>query len=301
MGLEFGYATVRALLTDLSGTEIASTQRTLPAGFSPSVGMSVASEIVATRTDWAHSSPPLSGVGVAFPGLVDSSEQVIVTSSILRGWAGISASDLSDSLSETCTIENDANLAALGEHTYGAGKGASSSLTVKFHSGIGAGLILDGRLVTGLHGGAAEIGHIEVDPMGPLCRCGKRGCLDTFASVESILATMRPDEDVTTVDELARLIESGDSGTQRVVRDAAGMVGKVIANASLMFAPERVVVVGSLSRLGGDVLEPIADALTRNLLPDAPHRPQVARGLLGRSHTTRGAVALALRRIGWLA
>ena len=90
------------------------------------------------------------------------------------------------------SIDNDANLAALGEHVWGAGRGCDDCVTVKFHYGIGCGLFVNGTLVRGAAGGAGEIGHTTVDERGPLCRCGKRGCLDTYAAIPAILDALGP-------------------------------------------------------------------------------------------------------------
>ncbi len=143
-------------------------------------------------------------------------------------------------------IENDANLAALGEHIFGAGRGATDSLTIKFHSGIGAGLIVRDRLVSGV--GSGEIGHFSVSADGAVCRCGKRGCLDTFAAIPAVLAAIGGRGESPDMRGLLRLLDDGDARARRIVADAAGLVGDAASRACLLFAPERVIVVGEWRR-----------------------------------------------------
>ncbi len=196
-------------------------------------------------------------------------------------------------------IENDANLAALGEHTFGAGREVADSLTVKFHSGIGAGLIVRDRLIGGA--GSGEIGHFAVAAEGAVCRCGKRGCLDTFASIPALLAAVAGGNEAVELGDVLRATQAGDARTTRIVGDAAELVGDAASRACLLFAPQRVIVVGAMADAGDAVLEPFARALRRGLLPEAATPPEIVRGALAERSTVMGAVALALTASGWLA
>jgi len=240
------------------------------------------------------------GAGVALPGPIDTLEQRVVQSEILAGWGGTTAADFSRAFGLPALIENDANLAALGEHIWGAARGRATTITVKFHSGIGAGLIANHQLVTGAHGGAGEIGHTTVDPRGTVCRCGKRGCLDTVASVPAILEALQPRHEGIGVGELLDLLAEGDPSANRVVADAAALVGQAIGAACLFVAPESVVVVGAMARAGEAALAPIRDAVEQAAIPQVANIPNVTRGALGDKHTALGAIALALRDSGWL-
>lgn len=301
VGVDFGFRTVRVLISDLAGRPLAIDSGQLPDGYDAPTGLATAAAVldrVLGESGIARDS--LLVAGVALPGPIDTVEQHVIESSILPGWGGYGAAEIGAAIGLPVVLENDANLAALGEHQYGAGRSVRNSLTVKFHSGVGAGLIVNGRLVSGARGGAGEIGHVEVDPRGPLCRCGKRGCLDTYAAVPSILSAMRPQHDIQTVLRLMELLNAGDAGADRVVRDAAEVVGRVVATASLLIAPELIVVVGAMSRAGDAVLDPIRDSLERQAIPDTHGAPPVVRGELGDRHTAMGAVALGLSSVGWL-
>ena len=171
-------------------------------------------------------------------------------------------------------------------------------VTVKFHYGIGSGLFVNGTLVRGAAGGAGEMGHTTVDERGPLCRCGKRGCLDTYAAIPAILDALEPQHGRLALAGLMRLLAERDPGTLRVVSDAAGLVGRQLAVVCNLLAPARVVVVGAMAEAGELVLGPIRTALQRNIAPNEP--PDLVLGTLGTRHTALGAIALALGETDWL-
>jgi predicted NBD/HSP70 family sugar kinase len=217
---------------------------------------------------------------------------------VLPGWHGVTGPDVEQALGVPVSIDNDANLAALGEHLWGAGRGCDDCVTVKFHYGIGCGLFVNGALVRGAAGGAGEIGHTTVDERGPLCRCGKRGCLDTYAAIPAILDALRPQHGPLTLAGLMALLTGRDPGAVRVVSDAAGLVGRQLAIACNLLAPRRVVVVGAMAEAGETVLGPLRAALRRDIAPNEP--PELALGALGPRHTALGAIALALDESDWL-
>ena len=112
---------------------------------------------------------------------------------ILPGWAGLNAADeLSERLEMPVAVDNDANLGALAEVSFGAGRGLTDVIYVMVSSGIGAGIVLGGRLHRGATGLAGELGHVLVRPDGAVCRCGNRGCLETVASTDALLDLLRP-------------------------------------------------------------------------------------------------------------
>lgn len=301
IGVDFGFRTVRLLVVDLFARELASGERRLPDHYTAAVGLRVARELLDETLGTAGlASSDISAAGVALPGPIDPQQQRVGVSAVLPGWAGVTAAEIAQALGVPAEIENDANLAALGEHVFGAGRGARDSITIKIHSGVGAGIIVRNEVVSGRAGGAGEIGHTLVDPRGPLCRCGKRGCLDTYAAVPAILASMRPLHPDLEFAGFMQLVESGDPGAVRVARDAADLVGQAAATACLLLAPDCVVIVGALARARELVLDPIRDAIAAVALPDSTVIPDVLLGELGNRHTEMGAVALALREIGWL-
>lgn len=299
-GVDFGFRTVRVALCDLKAQELAVRESRLSEQYTSADGLSVAQSLYREALAQASLTPEdVVTVGVALPGPIDVARQRVIGSSVLPGWAGVDATALTEVFGTATAMENDANLAALGEHTFGAGRGVTDSLTIKFHSGIGAGLIVCDRLVSGV--GSGEIGHFGVSSDGPVCRCGKRGCLDTFASIPAILTAMALPGDTIDMQTLLRLLEEGDGRTRRIVADAAALVGDAASRACLLFAPERVIVIGGMAKAGDAIVEPLADALRRGLIPDAEIHPAVVQGELAERATLMGAVAAALTASGWLA
>src|SRR5262249_4386305 len=156
------------------------------------------------------------------PGPIDRRTGTVGSAVILPGWAGIHAEEeLGRRLGLYVQVDNDANLGALAEVSFGAGRGLSDIVYVRLGSGVGAGLVMGGRLHRGATGRAGEIGHVQVNPDGAVCRCGNRGCLETIAADAAIRALLCParGHDVTRR-QLLELIAAGDLGATRVVNDA---------------------------------------------------------------------------------
>jgi predicted NBD/HSP70 family sugar kinase/biotin operon repressor len=301
VGVDYGFRNVRVVVCDLFARVLALREARLSEGYSRSEGLDTGASLVREAVEASGvTHRAIVGAGVALPGPIDTLEQRVVQSEILAGWGGTTAGDFSRVFRLPALIENDANLAALGEHIWGAARGRATTITVKFHSGIGAGLIANHQLVTGAHGGAGEIGHTTVDPRGTVCRCGKRGCLDTIASVPAILAALQQRHEGISVRALLDLLAEGDPGAHRVVADAAALVGQAVGAACLLAAPDTVVVVGAMARAGEAALAPIRTAVEQAAIPQVANIPNVTRGALGDKHTALGAVALALRHSGWL-
>ena len=301
VGVDFGFQHVRVLISDLHANVLTLEHTELPARYDRQEGIESAAQLVRKAIAAAGlAREAIIGAAVALPGPIDTEKQQVVDSDIQPGWGGTSASDFAEAFALPAFIENDANLAALGEHVWGAGRGQRTTITVKLHSGIGAGVIVNGQLVSGAHGGAGEIGHITIDPRGPLCRCGKRGCLDTFAAIPAILDAMAAKHPDLRVAELIDMLDRGDPGAQRVVADAANLVGHVVASACLLLAPDSVIVVGAMARAGDAVIDPLREAIHRQAIPGIGQLPEITRGLLGDRHTALGGAALVLRENGWL-
>jgi predicted NBD/HSP70 family sugar kinase len=297
-GVEVGFNVVRVLLCDLAHNVVGSAQSGLPEAHTGAEGLAVARRLLDEALTAAGMTPgALIGAGVSLPGPVRHHPDVVKLSGILPGWHGVTGADMADALGVPVSVDNDANLAALAEHVWGAGVGCDDCVTLKFHVGIGCGLFVNGSLVRGT-GGAGEIGHTTIDQRGPLCRCGKRGCLDTYAAIPAIVDALRPQHGPLTAADLMALLADRDPGAIRVVGDAAELVGQQLAIACNLLAPQRVVVVGAMSEAGELILGPIRTAMQRNMAPN--ELPDLVIGTLGTRHTALGAIALALGESDWL-
>lgn len=216
------------------------------------------------------------GIGISCGGPLDSQQGIVYSPPNLPGWDAVPIKRLFEERFGLSTrLENDANATALAEHRFGAGRGTRNMVFMTWGTGIGGGLILDGRLYRGTNDLAGEIGHTTVLLDGPLCGCGKKGCLEALASGPSIarrareLANESPESLVwqrTTPEEVTaqHLVEAaleGDTFARFVLAEAATYMGIGIANMAQILNPERVVL-GTIAVKAGDlVLEPLRRAL----------------------------------------
>lgn len=233
-------------------------------------------------------------LGVPAP-LEDDSGRV-ADNNILPRWVGRRpGAGLQDRLGVEVAVENDANLGAVGEQR--ADPAATSLVYLKLGTGIGSGLVLDGRLFHGAGGTAGEVGHVQVDPAGVLCRCGSRGCLETVVSVPRLLAALAP---VTRADlapdDLAHLVEQGHTGAVRVVTDAGRTVGQVLAALVTVINPGLLVVGGPLGPVNTLLASCIRAAVDHWAQPTAAARVEVRASSLGDRAEVLGALALASER-----
>ena len=192
----------------------------------------------------------------ASPAPIDRETGIVGSSAILPGWVGVRAvEELRRRLDVPVLVDNDANLGALAEAAYGAGRGAEDFVYVMLSSGIGAGLILHGRLC-GSAGLAGELGHVLVDPDGPVCRCGNRGCLETAAAGPRAGRAAAPPATATGSRwrEMLRLALAGDHGCARVIADAGRAVGFRGGPALQRASTPSLLVVGGELALAGELL-----------------------------------------------
>ena len=297
IGIQFGHEFVRVAIADLSLTILAEGAVEGDLDHDALSGLESAAELVGGLMREANvERERLIGVGVALSGPVDRSTGRVVAETILPGWVGIeTARWLSDRLQVRVEVDNDANLGALAESVLGAGRGASEMAYVMLSSGIGGGLILEGRLYRGARGMAGEIGHVSVDDSGHMCRCGNRGCLETVVGAAALTESLRRSHSRDmTIEQMIALARRGDPGCRRVVADAGETVGRVAAALCNQFNPERLVVGGELA-LGGDLLlDPIRESIRRYAIPAVAEDLTVVAGALGDRAELMGALALVV-------
>ena len=167
------------------------------------------------------------GVGMGLPGPIDRSTGTVGSSSILPGWVGVdAAAEMERRIRLPVYVENDANLGALAEFVWGAGTGYSDVVYIKLSSGVGAGLVLGGRLHEGAGGTAGEIGHMPAQTGTEICRCGSRGCLETVASARAIAEQLSASrgESVST-QKLLELTANRDPAASRLIAEAGREIG----------------------------------------------------------------------------
>jgi predicted NBD/HSP70 family sugar kinase/biotin operon repressor len=300
LGVDFGKRHLAVALADLSHELLAEERREMPDDYDATTGMARAAELVELVLDAAGADRErVLGVGMGLPGPVHRSG-VVGSSAILPGWAGTHAAErMSDLIGLPVWLRNDANLGALAEATWGAGRGSSAVVYLKLATGIGAGIVVDGRLFGGAGGTAGEIGHTSLDETGDICRCGSRGCLETYASGAAIagLLSRSLGEPLGPDDVMQRAVD-GDPGCRRALADAGRHIGAAVADLCNLINPERIIVGGSMAVAGDVLLDPLREAVGLRAIPSAAEDVEIVLGELGERAELLGAVALVLHEAG---
>ena len=311
VGLDVGGSKILAVRTARDGAILDRAEATTPAD-NPEATM--ACMIEAAR---ALMTGQVLAVGVGAAGMVDVAQGVLRYAPNLA-WRDLAIAErMRSAIGVPCQLDNDANAAAYAEFRFGAGRGYRHVLLVTVGTGIGGGIIADGRLFRGTHGFAAEIGHVVVEPDGPLCGCGNRGCWEQVASGSTIgrkgREEVRRDPDA----PLARLVQgdaealtgrhvteaamSGDPAAARIVAEVGHHLGVGIAGLVNVLDPQAVVVGGGVVGAGELLLEP-ARAAYAETVEGRERRPTVpiVAAQLGPDAGAVGAATLALEELGRL-
>ena len=297
VGIDFDHHHVRVAVSDLSSRILAEREQELDTDHAAHEGLDAAAELVVELLAEAGvDEARVIGAGMCLPGPVHRPTGVVGSTAILPGWVGVAAAEeMHRRLELPILVDNDANLAALAEAAFGAGRDAKDLVYLMISSGIGAGLVLNGRLYRGAEGLAGELGHVLVDAEGPVCRCGNRGCLETVAGTDALADLLRRSHgDGLDGRTIVRLAREGDLGCRRVIADAGRAIGKAAATLVNVLNPELLIVGGDLSDAGELLLDGVRESLERSALPTAVQAAQVVAGSLGDRAEVLGAIALVL-------
>lgn len=254
------------------------------------------------------------GVGIGCPGPLDLDEGIVITTPNL-GWRNYPIRDrISERLGLPATLDNDANCATYGEWWLGAGRGTRWMAGVTIGTGIGGGLILDGKLVRGASGCAGELGHTTIDFTGRRCACGNYGCLEAYASGPNIAARAREGIEAGDRSVLIDLVEGdlsritaqtvydallgGDEHAAAVMLETAKILGAGIANVVNLFNPEVVVVVGGVTRAGDHLFTPLRSEVRRRAFDVAVAACRIVPGELAGAAGVIGAAGVFLADTG---
>ncbi|MET8676891.1 ROK family transcriptional regulator [Streptomyces sp. NPDC004647] len=301
VGVDFGHTHLRVAVGNLAHQVLAEESEPLDVDASAAQGFDRAEHLVNRLIEATGIAPgKVVGVGLGVPGPIDVETGTLGSTAILPGWTGTNPrEELTGRLGVPVHVDNDANLGALGELVWGSGRGVKDLAYIKVASGVGAGLVINGQIYRGPGGTAGEIGHITLDESGPVCRCGNRGCLETFTAARYVLGLLRSSHGPElTVERMVQLAREGDPGCRRVVGDVGRHIGSGVANLCNLLNPSRVVLGGDLAEAGELVLAPIRDSVARYAIPSAARRLSVVPGALGGRAEVLGALALVLNEMG---
>lgn len=308
VGVDLGGTLIRAALATGSSTHQAPVRHPTPAAAPPDA---VLDAVAAAVREAAGGTAP-DGVGIGIPGPLDPVAGHVYAAPNLHGWTDVPAQRLLEArVGCPVAIQNDGNLAGFAEWIAGAGQGARNLVFITVSTGIGGGLVLDGELYSGSAGTAAELGHVVVDPDGPPCNQGHRGCLEGSASgtaiarrAHDLLASGEPSSlgtlpaDQLDARAVATAAAAGDELALRLYRDAGRTLGLSVGGLLNALSPEVVVIGGGLINAGELLLAPLRDAVGEIAFPAAQARCRIVPAALGTDAGLVGAVAWAVRCFG---
>ena len=308
VGVDIGAVHISVGITDLRGRVLQWRRSAHPAQKHPEGAVGLATKLARECLEAAGDCQPAPmGVGVAVPSPVEPGSRHRTLRRILPAWEDFDvAKEVRSRFDVPVFVDNDANLGALAEHRWGKAVGVSDFAYLKVATGVGAGLILGGEIYRGATGVAGEIGHVAVDPRGPLCVCGNRGCLATLVGTPALVARARalaPEYPGSALGEgyldlvaLEDAALAGDALALRVVEEAAGHLSIVIAGVLNLLNPGLVILGGSLARLGALLTDPIARAVAGQTLVASAAASEILTSELGPRATALGAATSVLVR-----
>ncbi|MGD9528391.1 ROK family protein [Pseudonocardia sp.] len=294
--IDYGHRHVMVALADAEARIIAERRADLAQDLPAEQGLAVAARLLhEVLAEAGADLGSLAGIGMGLPAPIDSRTGTVGSPTILPGWVGLPAATLAGAaFGRPVTVDNDANLGALAELRWGCGAGTANLAYLKLSEGVGAGLIVDGRLFRGPNGTAGEIGHTTVDEFGALCRCGNRGCLETVVAARRVVDLLRPVVGrELSIGEVVAAARSGDRACARAIGDTGLQVGRAVADLCNLVNPEMIIVGGELAQAGDLLLAPMRQVIARCGVPSAVDGIRLTTATLGARAHVLGGITLA--------
>jgi glucokinase len=315
LGIDLGGSKIRTAVVDPRGAVLSSDESITPATKGREAVMQSivdSSHRVLKQANIAISEICAIAIGAA--GISNPEAGILFTSPNLPGWRDVLLRDImQERLGKKTFVVNDANAAALGEFHFGAACGTRNFIYITLSTGIGGGVVIDGKIYTGAIGTAGEVGHMTIDDNGPICNCGNRGCWETLASGTALVreAKHRIEEGVRTsileyadgdIKEVTAQVvhsaaEQGDKLAKELIARTGYYVGVGLANLINIFNPELIIIGGGLSNIGDMLLEPAFKTAEKRAYKEAFQAVRFASAELGRDSGVLGAAAFALQEM----
>jgi predicted NBD/HSP70 family sugar kinase len=306
VGILVGLEHIQVIVADVSHAVLTDKTVFLEPDYSPQH----AAELVRGLVEEAYAARDISmdtmlGVGIAVGAPINPTTGMVMRAGGVTTWAGTDIRTIFEPALD-CPIfaDNESNCAAIAEMMWGAARGHSDFVLFTIDLGVGGAIVSHGQVLRGIAGAAGEFGHIVVDPHGPLCRCGNRGCLEVYASFREpmVLAARRFGTGITFDDVIARAI-AGDAGCRRLIEDTATAAGRGLGVIGATINPGLVVAAGRLVRAGEMFLEPLRASydrftLVKNSDVGQESRTSIMPGRFIENASCMGAVGLVLKHHG---
>ena len=248
---------------------------------------------------------PVSAVGIASGGPLDAGAGLLISPPHLPGWIHVPIGPLAaEEFGVPFALQNDASAAALGEYRFGGGRGTATMLYLTVSTGIGGGAVIERRLHRGAAGNGGEFGHLTVLRGGRLCSCGRRGCIEAYASGTSIAARAREalaagrrsplsELDVVTAADVSAAATAGDALAVEIWDETTDLLGAAVADLVNLFEPDLVVLGGGVTRSGARLLDPVREIVAREAMAPAARAARVELAALGDLVCVVGAGVIA--------
>jgi len=246
----------------------------------------------------------LIGVGVGLAGIVDS-EQGMLRQSPFFGWRDLPLGEmLRAQVRVPVYVDNDVNTLTLAEMWFGGGQGIDSFLIVTVGRGVGLGIVVNGQFYRGARGGAGEFGHTVIDPEGPTCECGKRGCLESYVgdpglvrmAAEAVNRGEVPGP-INSMSDLLIKAQADEVGVRAIFARAGDILGQGIANLLNIFNPQKIIISGEGTRAGDLLFGPMRESIARNVMPGLARDTSIQIDAWGDDAWAHGAASLVLRQL----
>ncbi|MDO5672354.1 MAG: ROK family transcriptional regulator [Actinomycetaceae bacterium] len=299
-GISLERKSVRVGLATLDHTVIGTRTRELPPGYAPDLGLRTAREVLdELRDELDVSKAQTVACCLTLATMLSPDGQVLSSQHALAGWSNTPLASMAEqAFEQEVLVENDANAGVLAEHTWGRAQDVNNVLYVHISNGIGAGIMIDGKVLKGMSGTAGEIGHLAVPTSSQQCLCGNTGCLETAASVPAVLGTLaslgQPADSVT---EIVTRIQSGDALCQRLIIDMGLTLGHALAAVVNTINPSMIIIGGEGALAGDYLLTPTRTALERLTVPGSCEKLVVTTSSLGAEAPLHGALAMGVNSV----
>ena len=306
LGVDMGATHVSVALTDLRGRVLAWENRPFPVRSDPEGTRALIAEFCAEcLRSWGGDPARLVGIGIAVPCPVDPRHQDRFSTHVLPAWKGRAGFEaLGARFGAPIFIDNDANLGAVAERWWGAGRGFDDFTYIKVATGVGAGHMVGGRIARGASGVAGEIGHMAIDLSGDPCDCGNRGCLQTFVGASSLVKRARqllPEyptsvlhQGALTIDAIENAALADDPLAIHVISTAADYLGIAVAGVLNLMNPGAVIIGGGIARLGERLLVPLRETVLRRTFVSSVAASEIMSSALGPRSIAIGAATIVL-------
>lgn len=313
IAVDLGGTQIRAAVCDADGQIYKRVARLTKAPEGPAAVLARINETIAEAVE-GTGLDAVAGIGIGAPGPLDPTSGTILAAPNLPGWVNVPLRNLvSAHFGKPTFLGNDANVAGLAEMTYGAARGVRDLIYLTISTGIGSGIVVDGRMLLGARGLAAEAGHTIIKPDGPKCGCGNRGCIETFAAgpaisrdvvgrlkagkASKITRLVGGDLDKVDARVVSEAAAAGDKLAVNAFRRAGKYLGLGIVNLLHLFNPRMIVLGGSVTKAGPLLFDPMWEAIRARAMPAYLEGLSIVPAALGDDVGLLGALALAVTEL----